>query len=125
MENLKIPATKYTLEVNFDAAAGVLEMSGSSYPENAIDFFQPIFDWIKKYLTENPQKIVLNLKINYLNTSSAKCILDILEILEQYYKEKNRDVSVNWYYAEDDEDTLEMGEEIAEDTEIPFNLLSF
>jgi len=125
MENLKIPATKYTLEVNLNAGTGILEMFGSSYPENAIDFFQPIFDWIKKYLTENPQKIVLNLKINYLNTSSAKCILDILEILEQYYKEKNRDVSVNWYYAEDDEDTLEMGEEIAEDTEIPFNLLSF
>ena len=125
MENLKIPATKYTLEVNLDAATGILEMSGSSYPENAMDFFQPIFNWIKKYLVDSPKKIVLNLKISYLNTSSAKCILDILEILEQYYKESNSDVSVNWYYAKDDEDTLEMGEEIAEDTEIPFNLLSF
>jgi len=125
MENLKIPATKYTLEVNLNAGTGILEMSGSSYPENAIDFFQPIFDWIKIYLTQNPKKVVLKLKINYLNTSSAKCILDILEILEQYYKEKNGDVSVNWYYAEEDEDILEMGEEIAEDTEIPFNLLSF
>jgi len=125
MENFKIPATKYTLEVNLDAAAGTLEMSGSSYPENAIDFFQPIFDWIKMYLAEAPPKVILKLKINYLNTSSAKCILDILETLEQYYKEKNRDVSVNWYYAKDDEDILEMGEEIAEDSEIPFNLLSF
>ena len=37
---------------------------------------------IKNNLTHEELQIALNLRINYLNTSSTKCILDILEILE-------------------------------------------
>lgn len=124
MENLKIPNTKYTLGVNFDVETGILEMSGTSYPENAIDYFQKIFDWIKTYMSNQHRPIVLNLKLDYLNTSSTKCILDILELLEQYYKNGN-DVVLNWYYAEDDEDILETGKEFAEDIDLPLNFISY
>jgi len=124
LEKLTQTKTKYTLAVDFDPENGILEMEGESYPENAIDFFQPIFDWITTYISTLGKGVVLNLKLNYLNTSSTKCILDIFEMLEQYHIEGG-DVQINWYYAEDDEDILEMGEEIGEDVSLPLNFISY
>lgn len=121
MKNLKIEKTKYTLEIEFDGTTGILNMAGSSYPENAIDFYKPITNWIEDFIKEEKKPITLNFKLNYLNTSSTKCILDIFEILEEY--NENNEVVVNWYYEEDDEDILETGEEMGEDIEIPMNFI--
>jgi len=124
MENLHIEKTKYTMEVNFSVDTGILEMAGSSYPENALDFFGPVINWIKDYISQVNQQIVLNIRLNYLNTSSTKCILDIFEILNQYYN-NNGKVQVNWYYAEDDEDIMETGEELGEDFEFPIEFIAY
>jgi len=124
MENLYIPKTKYTLEVNFDVKKRIFEMNGASYPENAIEFFQPIFDYIQSYITKIRKPISLNLKINYLNTSSTKCLIDILEMLEQHNNEFGN-VTINWYYDKDDEDIQEMGEDLLEDFDLPINLISY
>lgn len=124
MKHLKIEQTKYTVRVDFDWETGILEMEGASYPENASDFYQPIFQWIKQYISRVRKKIVLNLKLNYLNTSSTKCMLDIIDLLEDYYKDGG-EVDVNWFYAENDEDILETGEEFSEDTELPIKFISF
>ncbi|MBE9481722.1 MAG: DUF1987 domain-containing protein [Bacteroidetes bacterium] len=124
MQNLQVFKTKYTLEVDCSVDTGVIKMSGSSYPENAIEFFQPLFDWLEIYISEIGKEIILDLKLNYLNTSSSKCILDIMDILENYQK-SNGKVQINWYYEEDDEDILETGEEFAEDTKLKFNLISY
>jgi hypothetical protein len=124
MEHLIIAKTKHTLEVDFNADTGLLKMSGSSYPENAIDFFGPIINWIKNYITQVKKPITMNLKLNYLNTSSTKCVLDIFEILEQFYQDGGV-AEVNWYYEEEDEDILETGEELTEDIEFPVNFFSY
>ncbi len=121
MKDLKVKKTKYTLDIDFNGTTGVLEMAGSSYPENAIDFYKPIINWIESFIKEEAKPITLNFRLNYLNTSSTKCILDIFEILEEY-NEKN-EVIVNWYYEEDDEDILETGEEMGEDMEISMNFI--
>jgi len=121
MKDLKIEKTKYTLEVDFNATTGLLNLAGSSYPENAIDFYKPITNWIEEFIESEKKPITLNFKLNYLNTSSTKCILDIFEILEEY--NENNEVVVNWYYEEDDEDILETGEEMGEDIEIPMNFI--
>ena len=121
MKDLKIEKTKYTLDIDFDVKTGILKMSGSSYPENAIDFYKPIIEWIESFIKNEKKPMTLNFRLNYLNTSSTKCILDVFELLEEY-NEKN-DVVVNWYYEEDDEDILETGEEMGEDMEIPMNFI--
>ena len=112
------------MAVNFNKETGILEMEGSSYPENALDFFGPIIGWIKNYISRGSKPIVMDIRLNYLNTSSTKCILDIFEILEQYYKSGGQ-VKINWYYAEDDEDIMETGEELGEDFEFPIEFISY
>ncbi len=124
MDNLKIAKTKYTMEIDFNKDTGVLEMAGSSYPENALDFFGPIIKWFKDYISEVKKQMVLNIRLNYLNTSSTKCILDIFEILDQYHQTGGA-VKINWYYAEDDEDIIETGEELAEDFDFPIDFIAY
>lgn len=125
MDNLNIEKTRYTLEVSLNKDTGVWEMSGSSYPENALDFFAPIIEWIKEYTQQSSNRIQVHLRINYLNTSSTKCILDIFEILEHYHQEHGDVVEINWYYADGDEDIKETGEELCEDMDIPFNFIAY
>ena len=124
MENLIIPPSKYTLEVNFDVESGIFDLKGSSYPEHAMEFFQPLYDWVHTYIKEVKDVIILNLKVNYLNTSSTKCILDLVEILNEYFT-KGGNVKVNWFHEDDDEDMLELGQEIGEDLQLPLKIISY
>ncbi len=124
MDHLKLDNTKYSVRVDFNPETGILELDGASYPENASEFYQPIFDWIKQYTVEIKKEIVLNLRLNYLNTSSTKCMLDIIDLLEEYCSEGGK-VTINWYYVEDDEDIRETGEEFSEDTRVPIKLIPY
>jgi hypothetical protein len=124
MDNLKIARTKYTMEVNFNKDTGILEMAGSSYPENALDFFGPLINWIKEYISEIGKPLVMDIRLHYLNTSSTKCILDIFEVLDQYHK-AGGSVKIAWYYEEDDEDIMETGEELGEDFDFPIEFIAY
>jgi hypothetical protein len=123
MDNLTIPQTKFSLRVDFDVVNGRYEMTGSSYPENALEFFDPIFRWIERFAEERPGPMVLELRLEYLNTSSSKCILDLFKMLEDFAR-SGGEIRVHWHYDEDDEDMMETGEEFLEDLELPFELIA-
>src|SRR4051812_35054536 len=122
MRKLFVEPTKTTPKISFDAG-GVLEIIGESYPENAMLFFKPVFDWLKDFIAETNTGIKFNFKLEYFNTSSSKCILNIMELLEQAYQ-AGRPVELNWYYKVNDDDILESGQEFAEDISLPFNFLT-
>jgi len=123
MDDLIITATDKTLGINFDAEKGVLEMRGMYYSDKARDFFQPIKAWVEDYIVRIEKPVILNLKILYLNSTSIKNLIDILEMLETFY-EKGGSVKVCWYYEEED-DIQEMGREFAEDMGLPFELVCY
>lgn len=122
MTDLRIQKTKHTPGVECIAASGTVEISGSSYPENTFEFYEPILKWINGYLLEVTGKIILNLRLDYMNSSSIKFISDIISKLSGYHK-SGGSVELNWYYAEDDDDIREMGEDLKEDTNITFNII--
>ena len=124
MESLNLPKTQYTLGVDLNSETGVLAMTGASYPENALEFFQPIFSWLESYTSDIKNVVHFNFKVDYLNTSSTKCIMEILEILEEYGG-KGGDVDINWFFEKDDEDILEIGEDLTDDIEIPINFVPY
>ena len=64
----------------------------------------------------------MNIQLEYFNTSSSKCILDIFKKLELIYK-KGSKVQINWYYEEDDEDMFEAGEDYQSIINIPFSMI--
>ena len=124
MKNLQLEGTKYTMEVSFDVESGVLKMSGNSYPEDAINFFEPLNEWVEEYIEKISKQLQVKVKLNYLNSSSSKCLLDFFEVLDGYH-EVGGSVHVTWYYEEDDEEILESGEELLEDMGFSYDLIEY
>jgi hypothetical protein len=124
MDNLTIDAAKDTLSVNCDARTGVMDMHGISYPQDAAEFFSPVFDWLEEYITLVNAPLTLNLRINYLNTSSTKCLFDLIDRMEDYFKTGGK-VAINWYYKRNDEDIKETGLEFKEDMILPFEIIAY
>ncbi|MCH9697620.1 MAG: DUF1987 domain-containing protein [Gammaproteobacteria bacterium] len=124
MNDLMISAGKDTLGVSCDYSTGLIEMEGISYPEDAAEFFNPVFEWIDSYIEHVKGPIEMNLRISYLNTSSTKCLFDVIDRIEEYYKQNNS-VQVNWYHEEDDEDIREIGLEFKDDMDLPFEVISY
>jgi len=121
MTNLKLEKTKETLAVDFNVN-GICTIEGSSFPENTSEFFKPLLEWFQNYMLEITDKIELNLKFDYLNSSSIKFVSDIIDKLEIYYKSGGQ-IEINWYYEENDEDIHEMGEDLKEEVTFSFNLI--
>lgn len=123
MNNLHIDSTQSTPSIIADAQSGVIEMRGDSYPENSYELFSPVMQWIDDYLAGNGRGLVLNLHLLYLNTSSVKAMMDIFDMLEEAHRAK-REVTVNWYYDEQNERVAELAEEFKEDCSFPFVITS-
>ena len=121
METLIIAGTEDTPAVKLDASSGVYELVGRSLPEDVTTFYKPVFEWLAG--AEGISKMVFDVKLEYFNTASSKVILDIFSKLEGL-KEGGADVTINWHYAEDDEDMQEAGEEYSELVEVPFKLVA-
>ncbi|NOY37768.1 MAG: DUF1987 domain-containing protein [Chlorobi bacterium] len=122
MEPLIIEGTPKTPTVKFDAETGVVEIKGRSIPENSVEFYKPLVDWLEEYKASPASKTQVNIQLEYFNTSSSKCILDVFKKLEAIHKAKH-DVEINWYYEEDDEDMLEAGEDYESIIRIPFKMI--
>lgn len=119
MEDIRIEGTPKTPSVEFNTAGGSLEIKGRSIPENSIEFYKPLIEWIESYAKAPQGNTVVNIQLEYFNTSSSKCILDLFKRLEVISKE----ITINWYYEEDDEDMLEAGEDYDAIINIPFKMI--
>ena len=122
MDNLNLEGTAKTPSVKFDAENGVLELRGRSIPENSIEFYKPLNDWIDQYANGPKENTIVDIKLEYFNTSSSKCILDLFKQLETL-NSKGTNVSVNWYFEEDDEDMEEAGEDYQAIINLPFKMI--
>jgi hypothetical protein len=76
-------------------------------------------DWIEQYARDAKPKTIINIQLEYFNTSSSKCLLDLFKKLEAI----NNEIVINWYYEEDDEDMLEAGEDYDAIINIPFRMI--
>jgi hypothetical protein len=122
MEELAIMGTPKTPAVRSDSNQGLLEITGRSNPENTIEVFKPIVNWVEEYIQHPGEKTTINIQLEHFNTSSSKSLIGILKRLE-ILKKEGREVVVNWYYDADDEDILEAGENFESVVEIPFNMI--
>ncbi|HKK39120.1 MAG TPA: DUF1987 domain-containing protein [Cryomorphaceae bacterium] len=122
MDSINIEGTPKTPTVKFDEQSGVLVIRGRSIPENSIDFYKPLNDWLDAYAEGDGQGLTLNMELEYFNTSSSKCILDVFKKLENISKQGKR-VAVKWHYEEDDEDMLEAGEDYDAIIDIEFEMV--
>ena len=119
---LILDKTEDTPEIILDKMGNKFDFSGTSIPENTKKLYQPVFDWIDKYI-ENPNKeTVVNFNMIYFNTSSTKSILDIMIQFKKLAK-AGKMLIINWYFPEDDEDMYEAGVGFSKMVRFPFNFI--
>jgi hypothetical protein len=104
MNNLIVESTINTPTVKF-GTDGRLLMEGRSLPENVAKFYQPLIEWAAM-LTAEVVKMDINLE--YINSASAKKILELLKVLDA--NNNIKEFIVIWHYEKDDEDVLENGQ---------------
>lgn len=121
MNQLSIEATQSTPSVQADWEAGVLRMGGDSYPENSYEFFGVVVDWIERFLAGSGRALRLELRLMYMNTSSVKAMMDILDMLEDAHR-GGRNVQVLWYHDPQNERVADLAAEFREDCTFPFGI---
>jgi len=126
MEKYSIEATANTPTIKFDLKNGELNISGRSIPENSIEFYNPLFEALDKYLADpNPKNAtILNIQLEYYNSSSSACLLSVFKKLEKFNKGKGSPVTINWIYEENDEDILAAGKNFEGMVDLPFKMIS-
>ena len=122
MEKIFIEPTRVTPLINFDPAEGILEIKGRSSPENSIQFYQSLMDALDDYALSGENALTANIAFEYFNTSSSKCLFDVFKKMAKII-ENGKDLTINWFYEEDDEDMMEAGEDYSDLLDLQFNFL--
>ncbi len=123
MEALIKEATSDTPKVHLDAVNNIFEISKMSLPEDAIEFYEPVFRWLSKYKDNPNEQTNFVFKLEYFNTASAKQIIQILLLLQEINERKK--VLIKWYYKDIDEDMQALGEEYSQVINVDFQLIEY
>ena len=113
MENIFIPARERSPEVDFRYGDHHLSMRGEAYPEDASAFFGPLLKDLEAYCeTIHGQELRVEFQLIYFNTSSAKALMNMIQVLENAVRRGTR-VHLKWHYQKDDEVMREFGEDFS------------
>ena len=121
MELVSLDSTKKTPQVLLDPE-GKIRIGGRSIPEDASKFYDFILNWVMEYLENPKDKTTVDIELEYFNSGSAKYVMQILRELSELHT-KNKDLQVNWYYEEGDDDILERGEYYSSILELDINFI--
>jgi len=110
MSTLHIDPTNTTPFIDYNKEAGILEISGKSLPTNAIEYYEPVFEWAGDFFNsaDVPTNFSLNFNLDYYNTASSKQIAKLFKIMESSLA--STIITINWCYDEEDIDMLEAGQ---------------
>ena len=122
MEPLIIQSTTNTPSVRLNKQTNKFIVSGVSLPENVLEFYQPLINWIMEYFDDPNPETVFEFKFNYLNTASSKVVNNILQILDEQFNNGLK-VKVAWYFDFEDAEIKELGHDLSEMLELPMEFL--
>lgn len=119
-DSFTISSTEKTPCIVFKPQEGLLEIKGTSLPEDAGSFYAPLIDAISKNSHNILYPLTVNISLDSFNGTSSKYLFYIFRLLEIVHLLGSK-VVINWYYAEDN-DIYVAGIEYKNVTKIPFNL---
>lgn len=124
MKALIIKETSFSPSVILDPHQNKFEVSGSSRPENAVQFYAPLLNWLEEFgRTESSMNINFIFYFDYLNSVSVKLLFDSFKILESI-NSSSKSFTITWYYNFGDIDMKETGEEYQKLLKLPFSIIA-
>lgn len=128
MNSLNLESTQYTPAISFLPEKGKFEISGISLPENVLDFYTPVLNWLDEYekslITKSvspPPDIQFSFRLCYYNSGSVRFLISILQIIKRI--RDHAKVKVEWFYEKDDIHLYDNGKELEELTGLTFNFI--
>ena len=122
MIDILIEPTSVTPYVRINSEEASIIFRGKSSPSNSLQFYHPIIEKIRTLFQDTTKTIHVDFSFRYFNTSSSKCLFDLFKTLKQLQNE-GKDLAINWYYEEDDDDMMETGEDFADLLGLNFNFI--
>lgn len=121
MQNLIIKKTEETPAIIFNPDKGVFQFVATSWPENAKEFYEPVYNWIVNYFNDSPLDLtVFQFRMEYMNTASSKQIAKILSMIKDFSKKHS--IKIKWFFEKGDFDMNKEGKRFAQilDIDIEF-----
>jgi len=109
-KHFHVDRTETSPQIDLDVDNGVLEFIGRSLPHNSEQFYSRVYGWLDDYLRNSKGETTVNMKLDYLDTSSSKHFYNIFSRLDTV-TERGQHVKVNWHYETGDEEMAETGKD--------------
>ena len=119
----KLP-TSESPYVNIDYSLGVIDLRGKSVQENPLNFYSTLTHSLQEIVKSQSFTVTLNFHFEHFNTSSSKCIYEMLRHMKSVHQKGQKNIRVNWHYDFEDFDMRECGEDYQELTGLKFNYIS-
>jgi hypothetical protein len=123
MDPLRIAATEDTPEIIFDPGNNIFKISNVSLPENAIEFYAPVLEWLKRYRDNALPTTIFDFNIEYLNTASSKQIFELIFLIDKINEKSN--VTIRWHYDKIDEDMHALGIRFTHLVKVKFEMVEY
>jgi hypothetical protein len=120
MDLLHVLQTPKTPSIFADQKSGIIRIKGKSIPDNSYNVYTPLSEWLNVYLLKPAKTTTVEIYLEYLNTTSSRLLFDFLKTLEAAIS-KSHKVQVLWYFLEEDEDMLSVGEDYQTALRMDFN----
>jgi hypothetical protein len=123
MDPINIAKTARTPQIDFDFTSNQFVITGESYPEDVSAFYGPLLKAITDHLVGlSDAAIGFRFELVYFNSSTAKIVMEIFEVLEEAAANGNQ-VIITWVHEAGDDNIKRLGEEFAEElSEAKFKL---
>lgn len=89
--------------IYLDSDKNVMKLKGICVPENAYDFFQPVFNWLEQYQCRPNKNGKFEFELDYFNTSSSRMLLEVMKKIKKIPSQE-----IIWTFYQDDEDLGEV-----------------
>ena len=122
MDDLIVKPTDKSMAV--DISYGILNFTGRSILTDPKVFFEPINNWVSKYLKDPAEETVVNVKLEYIDTASTQALYQILRQLNTVRK-KGLVFMVNWHVEDEDPEMKELGEMIEQRLGLEFHYVHY
>ncbi len=122
MSVLEIPAKEAAPYVRFDEGNAVLQIKGKSYDDDVVMLFSMLRSKIKSFGQTSPSKLDVNIFLKYFNTSSSKCLFDLMSDIKDVQEKTGLELNMVWNFVEGDEEMEEEIEDFRDSLDMEFEI---
>jgi hypothetical protein len=122
MDKVHILPTNTTPEVMLDPR-GIIKIKGRAIDERRAKSPEQITDWIDAYVLNPAGMTEVTVALEFLNSFNTLIITSLLRKIVQVLQH-GKNITIKWYYEEDDVDLFERGEYISNTIDVPFEFIA-